>query len=379
MFEDQHESPPTNQRPKTGVISDALNPAEGAYKEKSVPYRVPSGSRKITPLAKSLYDHPKAVGDVESKEMANEKYSPYSNAWPLVDTWDDVKGSYGNMRERAVYIETQERGTQTDTLGDEALSSMTSFTGRYGYQDMPSSIDGEALLQAWPFPGTDDINSRLQELEQILHMKTAEAAQLKLRIHLLEETSPASLHEELMEASEEIQKWREKAEAAERKARRFQRFTTRIRSIHSSLAMAEGSRQSGDDEMVSLEGRDAEGSYRACRVRFNKAFGSEAACTAGDGQSLVTEIQDGSRDEKSDEETPVSNGFGLTRRDLHGLDGVASPGMMDFGSAAVAMWVAAQEYLLMEEDDGDETCRDLLGITTSGSSSDLWEVADEVL
>ncbi|UKZ72538.1 hypothetical protein TrVFT333_000168 [Trichoderma virens FT-333] len=206
-------------------------------------------------------------------------------------------------------------------------------------------------------------------------MKSTEAAQLKLRIQLLEESNPISLREELREANNEIQKWREKAEAAERKARRFQRFTTRIRSIHSSLAMAEGSRQSGDDEMVSWEGRDAEGSYRAYRVRFTKALSSEAYGTAREGEGVVAEeAHDGLHDNKSDEETPLTDEVGFARRDLHGLDGVTSPGVTDFGSAAVAMWIAAQEYLSMEE---GEASHDSLEGTTSGSSVDVWEMAEE--
>lgn len=178
----------------------------------------------------------------------------------------------------------------------------------------------------------------------------------------------------MREASKEIQKWREKAEAAERKAARFQRFTTRIRSIHSSLAMAEGSRQSGDDEVISLEGRDAEGSYRATRVRFTKSLGSEASGIARFDGVVAEESQDDLNQSKSDEEAPSTNGFGQHHRDFHGLDGVTSPRMVDFGSAAVAMWIAAQEYLEMEE---DEASGDSVEVTTSGSSLDVWEMADE--
>ncbi|KKO98652.1 hypothetical protein THAR02_09237 [Trichoderma harzianum] len=205
-------------------------------------------------------------------------------------------------------------------------------------------------------------------------MKSVEVSQLQLRVQQLEESHAASPSEELREASKEIQKWREKAEAAERKAARFQRFTTRIRSIHSSLAMAEGSRQSGDDEMISLEGRDAEGSYRACRVRFTKSLGSEASGIAGFDGVVAEEVQNDLNESKSDEETPWMDGLGRHHRDFHGLDGVTSPRMVDFGSAAVAMWIAAQEYLEMEE---GEAFGDSVEVTTSGSSLDVWEMADE--
>ncbi|KAJ4863598.1 hypothetical protein T069G_00128 [Trichoderma breve] len=204
-------------------------------------------------------------------------------------------------------------------------------------------------------------------------MKSAEAAQLQQRIQKLEESQSASPNEESRAASKEIQKWKEKAEAAERKAARFQRFTTRIRSIHSSLAMAEGSRQSGDDEVISLEGRDAEGSYRACRVRFTKSLGSEASGIARFDGVVAEEVQDDLHESKSDEEAPSTDGLGQHHRDFHGLDGVTSPRMVDFGSAAVAMWIAAQEYLEMEEGEASGSVE----VTTSGSSLDVWEMADE--
>lgn len=242
-------------------------------------------------------------------------------------------------------METQERGIQTD-----------------------------APLYTSPKNGTENNNNRLQELETLLSIKSAEVTQLQLRVQQLEESHPASLSEQLREASTEIQKWREKAEAAERKAARFQRFTTRIRSIHSSLAMAEGSRQSGDDEVISLEGRDAEGSYRATRVRFTKSLGSEASGIARYDGVVAEEVQDQNdlHESKSDEETSSRDGSGQ-HRDFYGLDGVSSPRMVDFGSAAVAMWIAAQEYLEMEESEASGSVE----VTTSGSSLDVWEMADE--
>lgn len=242
-------------------------------------------------------------------------------------------------------METQERGIQTD-----------------------------APIHTSPNIGTENTNNRLQELETLLIVKSAEVSQLQLRVQQLEESHPASPSEELREASTEIQKWREKAEAAERKAARFQRFTTRIRSIHSSLAMAEGSRQSGDDEVISFEGRDAEGSYRATRVRFTKSLGSEASGIARFDGVVAEEVQDDLHESKSNEETYSTDGLGQQHRDFHGLDGVSSPRMVDFGSAAVAMWIAAQEYLEMEE---GEASGESVEVTTSGSSLDAWEMADE--
>ncbi|KAL7956698.1 hypothetical protein V8C34DRAFT_315464 [Trichoderma compactum] len=213
-------------------------------------------------------------------------------------------------------------------------------------------IQTDAPIYTSPSTGTENINTRIQELETLLGTKSAEAAQLQLRVQQLEETQPASLSEESRASSKEIQKWKDRAEAAERKAARFQRFTTRIRSIHSSLAMAEGSRQSGDDE----------------------GLGSEASGIARYDGVVAEEVQD----DLHESQTPSTDGPGVglglgIHGDLHGLDGVTSPRMVDFGSAAVAMWIAAQEYLLMEEGEASGS----LEVTTSGSSLDVWELADE--
>lgn len=126
--------------------------------------------------------------------------------------------------------------------------------------------------------------------------------------------------------------------------------------------------------MISLEGRDAEGSYRACRVRFTKGLGSEASGIARYDGSIAEEVQDDLHESQTSSTDGPGVGFGLgIHGDLHGLDGVTSPRKVDFGSAAVAMWIAAQEYLLMEEGEASSS----LEVTTSGSSLDVWELADE--
>ncbi|KAK4075675.1 hypothetical protein Trihar35433_2235 [Trichoderma harzianum] len=326
MFEDPHESPLTTRKPKVAASKDAFGLADGAYQDKQALYQIYNSSHTPYHLTKTPHGHPEAAGDVELKPM------------------NDAQESSANKKEGLLHVETQERGIQTD-----------------------------APLYTSPINGTENNNNRLQELETLLSIKSAEVTQLQLRVQQLEESHPASLSEQLREASTEIQKWREKAEAAERKAARFQRFTTRIRSIHSSLAMAEGSRQSGDDEVISLEGRDAEGSYRATRVRFTKSLGSEASGVARFDGVVAEDVQDDLHESKSDEEAPSMNGLGQHHRDFHGLDGVTSPRMVDFGSAAVAMWIAAQEYLEMEEGEASGSVE----VTTSGSSLDAWEMADE--
>lgn len=86
MFEDPHESPLTTRKPKVGAPKDAFGLAEGAYQDKQALYQVNNSPHKLYHSTKILHGHPEAAGDVELKPMANNKRSPSSNAWPLVDT-----------------------------------------------------------------------------------------------------------------------------------------------------------------------------------------------------------------------------------------------------------------------------------------------------
>ncbi|KAL7785274.1 hypothetical protein V8C37DRAFT_419992 [Trichoderma ceciliae] len=369
MFEGQNDSPSMTRKTRTGVSNDATNLTEGSDQDKPMPSRIQSSPQKSSRLAKTLHSYPEAPEDADLKDMENEKYSPGSNTWSLVTKQDDTQGSCGSSGRRVAPLDMREEGTQTEADDETLLASMSSIT-RYSFQDHSTMTDCELFSHVSSCTGTEDVRSRLQELERLLGVKSAEAAQLKVRMQQLEEydtpNSP-TLPDQVRDANREIQKWRERAEIAERKAKMFQKFTTRIRSIHSSLVTdAEGSRQSGDElckELPSKKGRDAEGSYQVHRVRFTKsreAREREADGIVGDRCGL---LEDGSvvsaktqrhlhhsrsKDELSIDELKVA------LSDICGMDGVASPkeeGQLDFGLAAVELWIAAQELLLMEDEE----------------------------
>lgn len=86
MFEDPHESPLTARKPKVGASKDAFNLVEEAYQDKHALYRIYSNPHKLYHPIKTPHGHPEATGAVELKNMASNKRSPSSNAWPLVDT-----------------------------------------------------------------------------------------------------------------------------------------------------------------------------------------------------------------------------------------------------------------------------------------------------
>lgn len=86
MFEEPHESPLTTRKPKAGASKDAFGLVEGAYQDKHALYRIYSSPYKLHHPTKTPHNHPEAAGDVELKDLAKDKRSPPSNAWPLVDT-----------------------------------------------------------------------------------------------------------------------------------------------------------------------------------------------------------------------------------------------------------------------------------------------------
>ncbi|KAM0264238.1 hypothetical protein ACHAQJ_000725 [Trichoderma viride] len=366
LFEGQPDSPSLSGKTWTGASNDITSLAEGYDQDRSMPPWIQSSPQKSSRLAKTLHSHPEAAEDSELKDVADEKYSPSSNTWSMVNKQDDTQDSCGGSRQRVASIDVYERGTQTEVVDDAAMPASVSADMRDGCRDRSTMTDGEVFSIVRSCTGMEDIRSRLEELEQLLDMKSAEATQLKLQVQQLEEYDVLTLRDQVKAANRDLQKWRERAQVAEKKAKMFQKFTTRIRSIHGSL-MTESSQQGGDDlcgEMVAKEGRDAEGSYQVHRVRFAK--GSEATERSGDMEerSIVSvKMQDCLHHKQSKDESSW-DGSRAAPGDLHGMDGVASPkeeGKLDFGLAAVELWIAAQELLLMEDEEASQqssTCTD---------------------
>lgn len=84
MFEGQHDSPPLARKPWAGVLHDAVNLAEGADQDESMPCRIHSSPQKPCHPTKTLHSHPEVIEDVEMKDMEDDKCSPSSNTWSLV-------------------------------------------------------------------------------------------------------------------------------------------------------------------------------------------------------------------------------------------------------------------------------------------------------
>lgn len=86
---------------------------------------------------------------------------------------------------------------------------------------------------------TTSLHSHIRKLQRQLETKTDEAAQLRRQVEAQKDTDVGTLSEQLREAKREAQQWKERAEAAERRVKVFERFTARLRGIREAAAAAD--------------------------------------------------------------------------------------------------------------------------------------------
>lgn len=91
-----------------------------------------------------------------------------------------------------------------------------------------------------PRPGsTSGLHSQIRLLKRQLDARADEVAQLKRQLEAQESSDVGTLSEQLREAKREVMSWRERAEAAERRVKVFERFTARLRGIREAAAAAD--------------------------------------------------------------------------------------------------------------------------------------------
>jgi hypothetical protein len=170
------------------------------------------------------------------------------------------------------------------------------------------------------------------------------------------------LSEQLREAKREVVMWRERAEAAERRVKVFERFTARLRGIREAAAAAD---VGGPDETATggwLERhapQDEPGSHPHQHLKAK----SRGLAKSGSGDDMS---DDSGRTEDAGivtarirkclhggpgkgDDSPSSSGDD----DVVGLDGAASlrgARSRDISRSAVEIWIAAQELLYMDDD-----------------------------
>lgn len=103
-------------------------------------------------------------------------------------------------------------------------------------QEMQASSD--ILLGAstpTPRPGSATmLHAQIRTLQRQLDIKTEEAVQLRRQLDAQENSELGTLSQQLREAKQEAEMWKERAEAAERRIQVFEKFTARLRGIRES-------------------------------------------------------------------------------------------------------------------------------------------------
>ncbi|KAL6897524.1 hypothetical protein GGI43DRAFT_423922 [Trichoderma evansii] len=359
MFEGQYDSSSLTGKTWTGTTPNGIAGwVEGSGQDKPMHFFIQGSPRKSLHSTKTLHSHP------EMKDVAEEKNSPSLNIWSMAPQKDDAQHSFGNnnSEQRDKFSDVHEKGTQTTMIDDEATPQSVSSSTQYSWLDHLAVIESE-LVSCLNDPTTkaEDGSLLLDEKE------SARMILLEVQVQQMKEHDIPALRKQLLDANIDLNKWKERSLAAERKARLFQKFTTRVRRLHSSL-VTESSRQSEDDESAIKEESDAEGSYLIHSVQFKKALEANKRgdrivmhkksrdVEVGDAVSKMSEslypelsIREGSL--YGDFKTTTTGNALL----LHGMDGVASPkddeGTRKFRNVSVELWMAVQELLQMEDEE----------------------------
>ncbi|KFA46978.1 hypothetical protein S40293_09788 [Stachybotrys chartarum IBT 40293] len=95
------------------------------------------------------------------------------------------------------------------------------------------------LLSPIPRPTSTTLHAQIRNLQRQLDLKTDEATQLRRQVEAHENSDIGTLSEQLREAKREVAIWRDRAEAAERRVKVFERFTARLRGIREAAAAAD--------------------------------------------------------------------------------------------------------------------------------------------
>jgi hypothetical protein len=213
------------------------------------------------------------------------------------------------------------------------------------------------------------LHAQIRSLQRQLEAKAEESSQLRRQLEAQEGSDIGTLSEQLREAKHEVNVWKERAEAAERRVQVFEKFTAKLRGIREAAAVAE--QQEGD------------------KLRCQSGAGSSSSCEGGSNDENISPAQhvrfvQGKRVCRSTE-TCDSGGSGHTedagvvtariRKCLHGNttgnDGanespdcsrdklpnttddvsrcISKQSRREISESVMEIWVAAQEILYMQD------------------------------
>lgn len=213
------------------------------------------------------------------------------------------------------------------------------------------------------------LHAQIRTLQRQLDYKIEEVSQLRRQLEAQAGTDVGTLSQQLREARREARMWKERAEAAKRRVKVFERFTARLRGIREAAVLAD--RQGGKlDQGSELTSHD--------RVNEDKDVGQgntgrdQPAKTQGI-RRLVGRSTEGDKSDDSGRTEDAGVVQARIRRCLHGgtgqTDGPAdSPSLMlsdfidadghddqderptkDIKQTAFGSWMAEQELLYLED------------------------------
>jgi hypothetical protein len=234
------------------------------------------------------------------------------------------------------------------------------------------SIQTESLsvpLSSTPIQRTGStslLHSQIRSLQRQLQAKVEESSQLRRQLEAQENFDVGTLSEQLREAKRELQMWKERAEAAERRVKVFEKFTSKLKGIRQAAAAADEKTHQGEqlDEDVFSDQEDSSDNGKVTdqdqHVRFLEGYqakdreGSDDSgrtedagvvtarirrCLHGGQESLHT--HDGMVDQVNSTvggpstDKAVSPRTRLAKRDMR--------------LEALDIWMAAQELLELED------------------------------
>jgi hypothetical protein len=231
-------------------------------------------------------------------------------------------------------------------------------------QDDGSNASYSASISTQHPGSTTSLHRQVRNLQRQLNAKTEEAAQLRRQVEAQTDSEVGTLSEQLRASKREVRMWKDRAEAAERRVKVFERFTARLRGIREAAAAADKqmaksgsvltkSAQNDDDDNQSTEDAISPGQH----VQFGKVRRTATTARSNDsGQtedvSVVTTrirkcLHGGSTlDGTLERARAIQGGVGDV---CHNTALIQNPTSATIRSEATYFWVAAQELLQWEE------------------------------
>lgn len=217
-----------------------------------------------------------------------------------------------------------------------------------------------------PRPGsTTLLYSQIRHLQRQLDIRYEEMAQLRRQLEAQEDTDVGTLSQQLREEKREGHMWRERAEAAERRIKVFERFAARLRS-NKEVAVVEDSPLESNHTGIHVDGvldssnPEAPNTFDGLQDlglrRCTKSPGrlnSRISRRTDDPEAIAQQIRDCLQGD--------TGKFGASNNaPMQGLDAQLSQTEMagsrnltnrNISETAVEIWMAAQELLCSEENE----------------------------